>query len=374
MQAKTWILSLCISALSGSQALWAKRSSELIYTEPFDLAAGGTTLTRASQEGIVFANPALLPLGAATIRWVGMQLGLIVDRDLASGDGISSASSEEGEGEGQSQLNEETGASDSTDQFFSRSLHAGQTATLSILNQNFAITLFDRIEADAAGSRFGDGGLPGIELGVEAYAGMLASLAMRPFRWLSFGGTAKYLLLGEPELMIPIANEEKIESITADPKSLLDELSYGRGAGLDVGALLFWQNPTLDLSLGLKVEDLGATRMSRGEATLPQTLNVGLGFAIHGSTEVLHLSLDYRDALGAYAEERSFKKIYAGARLMIRQRFGLAAGLYHGIPTVGLRIDASLLKVGITAYGRELGAYPGQKQRNMLMLYSSIGI
>src|SRR6476620_10310012 len=72
----------------------AKSSNELLYTEPFDLAAGGTTLTRASQEGIVFANPALLPLGGACIRWLGFQAGFMLDRDLAQsaqGGGLSGA-------------------------------------------------------------------------------------------------------------------------------------------------------------------------------------------------------------------------------------------------------------------------------------------
>lgn len=374
MNSKLWLSGLSFSVLAGTSPLWAKRSSELIYTEPFDLAAGGTTLTRASQEGIVFANPALLPLGAATIRWLGFQAGLILDRSIAENGGSTDSGASEEAGEAESGDEGESGAGSSADKFFDRSLHAGQTATISFLNQNFAFTVFDRIEADVEGSRFGDGGLPGIELGIEAYAGALTSLALRPVRWFSIGGTAKYLFLGEPQIMIPIANQEKIQSIVDNPESLQGDLHYGKGAGLDVGTLFLWQNHTIDLSMGLKVEDLGGTRISNGEDPLPQTVHAGLGLAIHGTTEVLHLSLDYRDALGAYATERTFKKVYAGARLMIRQRIGLAAGLYHGIPTVGLRLDASLLKVGLTAYGRELGAYPGQKQRNMLMLYTSMGI
>ena len=84
---------IVIAALSfglGSAEILAKGSNELLYSEAFDLAAGGTTLTRSSQEGIVFANPALLPLGGAWVRWLGFQAGFLLDRDLAANakDGI----------------------------------------------------------------------------------------------------------------------------------------------------------------------------------------------------------------------------------------------------------------------------------------------
>jgi len=77
--------------------------------------------------------------------------------------------------------------------------------------------------------------------------------------------------------------------------------------------------------------------------------------------------------LGAYAEEKTFKKVYVGARVMVRQMLGLAVGLYQGIPSFGVRMDLILFKLGVTAYGRELGDYPGEKQRNMVMIYTSLG-
>ncbi len=355
---RSTLMVLLIWFSAGWDALWAKNSSELIYTEPFDLASGGTTLTRASQEGIVFANPALLPLGGAYVRWIGLQLGVIADTNLAN-----SKSTKLGEGDQGNVANT----------LLSRSLHLGQTATLSLLNKNFAFSVFDRIEVDAAGSRFADGGLPAIEFGVEAYGGGLLSFATRPTRWFSVGMTAKYIFVGEPSILVPLADQEKIKKFAEDPQALKGDLKYGKGMGGDVGSLFLWQNPTVDLSLGLKVEDLGGTHIDNGQETIPQTIHTGLGLAIHGSTEVLHLSLDYRDAANAYTEEKTFKKIYMGARLMIRQRLGFAVGLYQGIPTVGLRLDAFLFKIGLTAYGRELGQYPGEKQRNLVMLYTSLG-
>jgi len=353
---------LCLIWLSGGNSeLFAKNSSELIYTEPFDLAAGGTTLTRASQEGIVFANPALLPLGAATIRWVGMETGFMADRDLAEG-GASKMSAAA-----------KTDQADFVESLFSRSLHFGQTLSLSLLNKNFAVTIFDRLEVDVEGNRYDNGGLPQINFAGEAYAGGMVTAAAQPLRWLSLGVTAKYFYMGEPDIHIPVTDVDRIKVLTENPQSLRDELTYGKGAGADVGALFLWQTSYVDLSLGLKVEDVGATRLSNDQKTLPQTTNVGLGFAIHGTTSVLHLSADYRDITDAY-QEKTFKKIYLGARLMLWQMMGVAVGLYQGIPTFGVRFDAFFIKFGATAYGRELGTYPGDKQRNMVTIYTSIGI
>jgi hypothetical protein len=340
--------------------LFAKNSSELIYTEPFDLAAGGSTLTRASQEGIVFANPALLPLGAATIRWVGLETAFMVDRDLAE-NGISSLKAPA-----------DTGNSAFVEDLFSRSIHFGQSLSLSLLNKNFAITVFDRLEVDIEGNRYDNGGLPQINFAGEAYAGAMATAAIQPLPWFSIGVTGKYLYMGEPDIQIPVTDTERIESLADDPSALRDELQYGKGIGGDLGMLFLQQTSSIDLSLGLKIEDVGGTQLSNHQKTLPQTFNAGLGLAIHGTTNVLHLSADYRDIGNAY-NEKKFKKIYLGARLMLFQMVGVAVGLYQGIPSFGLRFDAFFIKLGVTAYGRELGTYPGDKQRNMVSVYTSIG-
>jgi hypothetical protein len=344
-----------------SANLVAKSSNELLYTEPFDLAAGGTTLTRASQEGIVFGNPALLPLGGAWVRWLGFQAGFMIDRDLAQSAQSGSIAGADG-AEGSSFL----------DQLFAKSLHFGQTATLSFLNQNFAVSVFDRVELDVAGERFGDGGLPQVNFGVEAYGGVLTSYALRPLRWLSLGVTAKYLYASEPEITVPLTDQAKIQELSSNTAELRDEIAFNQGTGTDLGMLFFWQGHHLDLSMAFKVDDLGGTRFTGEQASFPQTYNAGLGLALHGTKEVLHLSLDYRDIGNAY-DEKTFKKVYLGARFMLRNIFGVACGLYQGIPTAGLRLDLLLFKLGVTAYGRELGAFPGDRQRNMLMIYTSFG-
>ncbi len=356
---KVKIASLGLLVWSGFA--FGKKSNELLYTEPFDLAAGGTSLTRASQEGIVFANPALLPLGGAWLRWVGFQAGFMLDRDLAQ----SAQSGNIGDAAG-------TGESSFVDELFAKSLHFGQTATLSFLNKNVAISAFERVELDVEGQRFGDGGLPSVNFAVEAYGGILTSSAFRPARWISLGVTAKQLYVSEPVIQVPITDQNKIRELTENTSKLQDEISLNQGTGADLGALFLLQGFNLDLSLGLKVEDLGGTKFTGSQPDFPQTFNAGFGLALHGTKEVLHLSLDYRDIGNAY-DEKTFKKVYIGARLMLRNMLGVACGLYQGIPTAGIRVDLLLFKLGVTAYGRELGSFPGDKQRNMVMIYTSLG-
>ncbi len=361
MTSRKWqILALFLLLSSELSPAFAKNSSELIYTEPFDLAAGGSVLTRASQEGVLFGNPALLPLGGAYIRWIGLETNFILDRDLA----------EQGASAFSSPMN--TADNSFIDQLFSQSIHLGQSASLSVVNKNFAISIFDRLEIDVEGSRYDNGGLPQINFGGEAYAGAMASTAFQPVNWFSLGLTGKYLYMGEPDIQIPVTDSVRLKALIDDPSSLTDEISYGKGIGGDIGTLFLWQNSFVDLSMGLKVEDLGGTKLSNDQKTIPQTSHIGLGLAFHGTTNVLHLSLDYRDVGGVY-EEKTFKRIFAGARLMLFQHIGLAVGLYQGIPTCGLRLDAFFLKLGITAYGRELGNYPGDKQRNLVSVYTSLG-
>ena len=52
------------------------------YVHPFDLAGGGSIMTRATRDGILFANPAELPVAGIGFRWFGVQTGLFSDSSL----------------------------------------------------------------------------------------------------------------------------------------------------------------------------------------------------------------------------------------------------------------------------------------------------
>ncbi len=336
---------------------WAKRGSEALYIESFDLAAGGTCLTRASQEGILFGNPALLPLGGAWVRWFGIQTSTVADKETA-GSGSSLQTSDTA-----TLLNEA----------FSRSLHLGQTFTMSFMHKNLGLSIFDRLELDLEGSRYDAAGLPALNLGIEAYGGGVFTMATQPVNWFSLGVTSKYILVGEPEISIPLGDPAAAQATFADQTALKQQLNYGLGAGADLGMLFFLQGRTVDKSLAIKIDDVGGTNLSEGAPGLPQSTHIGLGLAFHGSKEVLHLSLEHRDVFGQYRDEPKFQKIYLGARMMFRKQVGVAVGLYQGIPTFGIRSELSFWKIGLTYYGRELGDFPGDRQRNLISTYTSIG-
>lgn len=332
---------------------WARKGNEPVYQEAFDLAAGGASLTRATQEGIVYSNPALLPLGGAWLRWVGIQTAVITDQTSANA--------------------LKAGDTPSSEELFERPFHLGQSLSLSLLSKNFAISIFERFEIDLEGQKIADGGLPTVQIDGEAYAGGVFSLASQPLPWLSFGLSTKYLMVSEPSIIVPLADLSYLMDLMQDPSALRDEVTPGEGMGHDLGALVFLQGRNLDFSFALKVDDVGDTQIKGKDDPFFQTVSVGFGLAIHSRAEVLHLALDYRDILDAY-DDRPFKKIYLGARLLLRHRVGLAMGLYQGIPTAGFRLDLWICTLGFTAYGRELGNYPGERQRNLYHAYVAFGI
>ena len=43
-----------------------------IYENAFDIAAGGASLTRSTQVGMLISNPAQLPVAEKLFRWLGM--------------------------------------------------------------------------------------------------------------------------------------------------------------------------------------------------------------------------------------------------------------------------------------------------------------
>ncbi|RYZ56767.1 MAG: hypothetical protein EOP07_11735, partial [Proteobacteria bacterium] len=145
---------------------------------------------RLGRLGKSFAFALLLaeisPLFAKNSSEVGLETAFMVDRDLAE-NGVSSL-----------QAPADTGSSAFVEDLFSRSIHFGQSLSLSLLNKNFAVTVFDRLEVDIEGNRYDNGGLPQINFAGEAYAGAMATAAIQPTRWFSIGVTGKYLYMGEP--------------------------------------------------------------------------------------------------------------------------------------------------------------------------------
>jgi len=350
---------------------YAAKSNQSIYEDPYDIAAGGASLTRASQEGVLFANPALMPFGNKFFRWFGSQFSLIAAKDsvefgqsLANGSSTSSDSSED---DGSSERDK------FIDDVFTTPVHFGATAALSFISSHFGFGVVSRFEPDIKGTRFSDTGIPAIRAQAEGYGAGVVSYAQKVLPWFSLGLTGKYIYKAEPDIYLDFADQSKIDEIRSDPQALVDEVTPGQGIGVDGGALLFLQGRHVDYRMAFKIDDFGNTNFTQSQESFKQTMHGGLGLTFHNSIDSLHLSLDFRDISGEY-EESVVMRSYAGAKLVLRNYIGFAAGFYQGYPSYGVRLDLILVKLGLTYYGREMGSFIGDDRRNIYIAYFGFGI
>ena len=348
----------------------ARKTVQAIYEEPFDIAGGGASLTRASLEGVLFANPALMPFGGKFHRWVGSQFSLWGNREVQQL--LSTDSSGSGDQQAETSESSSGAGDDVVNKLFSTPFHVGLASAVSYINSNFGLGVISKISQDLEAKEYGPTGLPGVTLEGEVYAGAVMSFATKLARWFSLGLTAKYLYVSEPYTSFDLSQSEQISTSMSDPNYLRSQFEPQPGIGADLGMLFFFQGTAFDFRMAAKVDDVGDSQFGSDGVVFKQTVHAGLGFTFHGNVEALHLAVDYRDITNAY-DEKMFKRIYAGAKLVIRETLGFAAGYYQGIPSAGIRLDLWLLHFGATAYGRELGHYIGEKQRNLYVGYFGLG-
>ena len=155
----------------GATRAWARKTNQPIYETPFDLAAGGASLTFAAKEGRLFSNPALLPLGGSFHQWAGSTTTAIVNKESMSTvqslskSGSQSNNSGQGDSGGQS-------TNPILDQIFKTPVRVGAAQALSWLTSAFAVSGFSRFEADIKALEFGENGMPQIEFQAESYQGV----------------------------------------------------------------------------------------------------------------------------------------------------------------------------------------------------------
>jgi hypothetical protein len=352
-----------------------RKTNQAVYEDPFDLAAGGASLTRASKEGRIFANPALMPYGGKFHRWGGATFSLLVNKDsIDTGRELFNAA-RAGDSAAADDPEQEDANREFVDKVFERPVRVGWGFALSWVTNNFGLSVFSRFEPDIAASHYGDTGLPEVRFRAESYHGAALGVGLRtPLRWLAFGVTGKYLYVAEPDLTVAVTDQEQIASFR-DPEVIQDLAKHNKGMGFDLGALAFAQGNTVDYSLAAKVDDIGDTKLTGDSETptqLEQVVSVGTGVTLHTGADALHLAADYRDILNAY-EEETFKKVYVGAKLLLRTYVGFAAGYYNGYPSYGAEVDLILCRVAATYYTRELGDHPGVDPRRIYMASLSLG-
>ena len=279
-----------------------------------------------------------------------------------------SGSSSSGESSGSSQTQE------FVDKVFQTPVHFGLSNALSWISNNGGFSLFYRFEPDIAAKKFNATGLPEVSFEAEAYGGAVASLASRtPWKWLSLGLTGKYLYVAEPSVAVAVSDQEKIAEL--QKSGMTQNLAtLNKGIGYDVGMLLFFQGYSCDYRFALKVDDVGTTKFSGdGEpGSFKQTIHAGTSLTFHNDVDAIHLSADYRDLLAAYGEA-PFKRIYLGAKVLLRRYIGIGGGYYQGYPSYGVYLDTILFKLSGTYYTREMAEHPGVEPRNLYVVSFGMG-
>lgn len=365
--------------LCAASPAFARKTNQPVYEDPFDIAAGGASLTRASKEGRIFTNPALMPLGNKFHHWAGSTFTLLADRDSvdtarglinAARGGNSGSETEEEKKTAQQEQQEGL-----VDKALDQPVHLGWAFALSWLTGYFGLGIFSRFEPDVRVKEYGEYGAPELQLRAESYHGAAVGIPLRTgLRWLHLGVTAKYILAAEPDAKAAVTSKDDIQQL-ATPEYVRSQTDHNKGVGFDAGALVFVQGSWVDLSLAGKVDDVGNTKLTgNGEnpKELKQVTSAGLGLTLHTGADAIHFAADYRDLGNVYGEE-PFKRFYAGTKVLLRTYLGLAAGYYNGYPSMGAELDLIFVRLAFVKYTRELGDHPGVDPRHIYMVSMSTG-
>lgn len=361
---RTICFTACLAASVGySRLAHAEKGSGMIYEDPFDVGSGGASLTRAAQGGMLLANPALLPYGDGFHRWAGIEPTMIVGKD--SVDFANSMKSNDSSNSDPSAL---------VDKLSKTPVHVGLRNAVSYMNSGFGLGVYNHFEADLRTRKYGELGLPDVNFRAESYqAAAMSGATMLGTRALSLGITGKYIYAAEPDASIQITDQESLKKLSSADgmKSLV---SHNTGTGFDAGLLYFVQGYNLDFKMALKADDIGDTKLT-GDGTLttlPQMYSAGVGTTLHNGIDALHLSVDYRDIQGAY-KEKTFKRVRAGAKVVLHRFIGLGAGVYDGWPAYAAEIDCILVRATAAMWTKELGDSPGVDPRTVYALGVAMG-
>ena len=349
-----------------SDTALAAKGSAPVYEDPYDIGSGGASLTRASQAGMMFSNPALIPYGPGFHRWSGNETTLIVGKDS-----VDFAKSMKGGG-GASTPEDKAKLIDTV---MKTPIHVGALNNFAYINRFFGLSTFSRNEFDLCAKKYGDTGLPAIRFRAESYSGVGLSLAsILLTKALSFGVTGKYITAAEPDLAIDLIDTEKIKAL-GSKSGLKSMVSLNKGVGYDAGLLFFIHSLSNDLRIAVKADDIGGTKLKGdGELrSLKQVYSLGLGYTIHTGSDAIVFTGDYRDIKMAY-KEAMFRRVRMGTKLVIRSHLGLGMGYYDGWPSYALELDAFIIRLTAAVYTRELGAKPGIDPRTSYALGFAMGL
>jgi hypothetical protein len=331
------------------------RKSAPLYENPFDLSAGGASLTRATQEGVFFSNPSLPALGRGVLRWIYGRSAIHFGADA-----IDLA---------RSSYQKKKAVTLKVDSSFIENIlktpiHIGNDISLGFITAYGGIGIFQTLRADIEGRQYGSVGLPEVRTKAEGAAGLVASASMPVGDTLALGASVKPSYSGETFESIVLSDFS-----SGGSKQMLTDIKkntkYGFGVSVSLGATAQFRSQSFDLRLASTVDDVGQTKFSVADVPpWKQTINVGIGIVPHTRSNALHCAYDLRDIRAAYGEHWT-RRSRAGCKALFNSRLGLAAGYYQGWPSYGIVLNLTVMRLEAGSYTREFGAEAGTRGRRV---------
>lgn len=324
------------------------KKSEPIYQNPFDLASGGASLTRATQEGVMFSNPSLPAFGEGHFRWIFLRSTFsVAEGTIKTGaDLLKSTSSA---GSTSSLIN--NAASD----LFKYPNYIGLSNAAGVITSEFGIAGFAANKLFTNGKRFGTVGVPQLVVQDNGFAGVATTMSTAFGDHLAIGIGPKYIYNAEVNTTLSV--NDVLNPSTASTK-LSNALLTGNALATDIGFTLQQRTKNFDIRLAGVVADVGNTTFNSGLPPWLQTYNAGLGFAVHDFTNALHCAVDYRDITNVYGEDLP-KKIYIGCKALITRIFGVGFGYLQGWPSYGFVLNLFLFRLEAGVYTRDIANQSG---------------
>lgn len=365
MMRRLWAAAaVCFSFTIASVHADPLRKSALLYENPFDLCAGGASLTRATQEGLFFSNPSLPALGSGFLRWIYGRTAIHFGADAIDLARTVYEKKKAGTLKVDSSLVESV---------LKTPIHVGNDVTLGFLTAFGGLGFFQTLRTDIEGRQFGSVGLPEIRTRAEAAAGVTALAAVPLGDRFAVGVSLKPAYAAETFENIALSDFSG-----SGAKQLLTDIKkntqYGLGFSGSAGATAQFRSENFDLRLAATVDDVGQTKFSNPKVSpWKQTVNVGLGLIPHTRSNALHCAFDLRDIRGAYAEHWT-RRSRAGCKALFFSRIGLGAGYYQGWPSYGVVLNLTIMRLEAGSYTREFGSEAGTRGRRVYFMATGFEI
>ncbi|KAB8027379.1 hypothetical protein [Fluviispira multicolorata] len=320
------------------------KKSAPIYQNPFDLASGGASMTRATQEGVLFSNPSLPAFGEGIFRWTFLRSTVSIGADTISfaKDAVTAAGNFNA-----------TQLQNLLTDVVKKPVHFGLDNAAGVITSNFGMAGFAVAKIDVEGREFGTLGLPEIHLRNNGFAGIATSMSTQFADILAIGVGPKYIYNAEINTDLGVND---ILNVSQAQDKVLNSIKRGSGISTDIGVTLQKRSKYFDVRLAGVVSDLGNTTFTGGVPPWLQTYNAGMGFALHDETNALHCAIDYRDITDVYGEDLP-KKVYMGCKLLITRIFGVGFGYLQGWPSYGVVLNLFLMRIEAGSYTKDAGNY-----------------